>query len=487
MLRMDQVHVIRHKVLVEGRSIRSTAREMGVSRNTVRRYLKESEPKRHESPRARPVLGQVAPRIEELLVEWASLTTPKQRITGSLLHEKLIEEGFEVGISTVRAYLREKRRQAAEVYIPLVHRPGDSAQVDFFAVTVMENGQKRKVWKLLVRLMASGRDFTWLYDRCDQVSFLDGHVRAFAYFGGVPRRMVYDNLSAAVKRRVGLEIELQDRFLALVSHYLFEACFARPGEGHDKGGVESRGKGIRLQHMTPMPQGPSLASISEALLSSIERQAERRRDTDGRTVTERFAEEAKVLRPLPETPFEARKVVTVEVTRQAMVRWDKARYSVPSHWKGLPATMYVGVEDLCVVCCEEEVTLPRERPGIRRIRYRHYLRELAKKPQAVRQVAPELLAELGAPFDQLWSLLCARNSELKTARLMAQLIGAVVDQGEDVVAKALTDALQLGDTSLSWLEPKPPSVQVPEALSGYVIESARASDYESLLTSGEMP
>lgn len=485
MLRMDQVHVIRHKVLVEGLSIRSTAKMMGVSRNTVRKYLTQSEPRRRElGPRARPVLEVVGPRIEALLEQWRHRTTPKQRITGSRLHQQLVEEGYEVGASTVRAYLREKRRQAAEVFIPLVHRPGDSAQVDFFEVTVIEQGLARKAWKLLVRLMASGRDFTWLYERCDQVSFLDGHVRAFKHFGGVPQRMVYDNLRSAVKRRVGLDIELSDRFLALASHYLFEPCFARPGEGHDKGGVESRGKGIRLQHLTPVPLGQSLGEMSEALLASIQRQAAQRRDAEGRTVAERFAEEAKVLRPLPENRFEARKPMPVEVTRQAMIRVDRTRYSVPSHWKGLSATAYVGVEDLRVECCGEQVLLPRGRPKTRQVRYRHYLSELATKPQAVRQVAPELLAELGAPFEQLWSLLSARNSELATARLMAKLIGAIVDRGEDVVADALRAALALDDTSLSWLEPAPQRVAVPESLAGYEVESSRACDYEEVLSLG---
>lgn len=482
MLRMDQVHVIRHKVLVEGRSIRSASRELGVSRNTVRKYLKESEPKRREGPRARPVLEVVGPRIDALLEEWSRRTTPKQRVTGTRVHQQLVEEGFEVGVSTVRAYLREKRRQASEVYIPLVHRAGDSAQVDFFEVTVEEPGERRKAWKLVVRLMASGRDFAWLYDRCDQVSFLDGHVRAFACFGGVPRRMVYDNLSAAVKRRVGLDIELSERFMALASHYLFEPCFARPGEGHDKGGVESRGKGIRLQHLTPVPRGRSLRSISEGLLESLERQATHRRDAEGRTVAERFAEEQAVLRPLPATPFEARKTVLVAVSRQAMIQVDTARYSVPSHWKGLRATAYVGVEDLRVECFGEVVLLQRGRPRSRCVRYRHYLSELAKKPQAVRQVAPELLAELGEPFDRLWSLLASRYSELKTARVMAQLIGAIVERGEEEVAQALRATLELGDTHLGWLNPEPRRVAtVPEALAGYQVEAARAADYEGLL------
>ena len=103
MLRMDQVHVIRHKVLVEEQSIRSVAREMGVSRNTVSKYLTVSEPKRiARQSKPSPVMETVAPRIEELLDEWRGRTTPKQRLTGTRIHRQLVEEGYQVGITTVR-------------------------------------------------------------------------------------------------------------------------------------------------------------------------------------------------------------------------------------------------------------------------------------------------------------------------------------------------------------------------------------------------
>ena len=132
MLRMEQVHVIRHKVLVEGESIRSVAKQLEVSRNTVAKYLGVSEPVRvTRRPKPRPVLEKVAPRIEELLEEWRGRTTAKQRVTGTRVHRQLVEEGYQVGVTTVREYLRELRRKAAEVYIPLVHRPGEEGQVDF--------------------------------------------------------------------------------------------------------------------------------------------------------------------------------------------------------------------------------------------------------------------------------------------------------------------------------------------------------------------
>ena len=153
---MAQVHVIRDKVLREGISQRRVAREMGISRNTVKKYMEVSEPKRVVmQPRRRPVLERVERRLGELVSEWSERTTRKQRLTGTRLHRELVEEGYAVGVTLVRSYLREWHRRRSEVYIPLVHRVGDEAQVDFFEVTVEVAGQRRKAWQFLVRLMYS--------------------------------------------------------------------------------------------------------------------------------------------------------------------------------------------------------------------------------------------------------------------------------------------------------------------------------------------
>jgi transposase len=488
MLRMDQVHVIRHKVLVEGQSARSVARQMGVSRNTVRKYLQVSAPVRRESrARARPVLESVRSRMEALLEQWSHRSTAKQRVTGARLHQELVEEGFRVGVTTVRAFLRERRRQSAEVYVPLVHRPGEG-QVDFFEVTVDVGGERRKAWKFLLRLMYSGRDFVWLYDRCDQLSFLDGHVRAFAALGWVPRRLVYDNLSAAVKRRVGRERELTESFQALVSHYLFEPSFARPGEGHDKGGVEARGKAIRLQHLTPIPCGESLAAIAQAVQEKLDQALGRRRDAEGVLAAERFAAEAAQCLALPAVAWPAQRVVLVPVSRRSLVRLEGAQYSVPSRWADLEATAYVGVETIRLTCLGEEVEVAKQRRGTRAILYRHYLPELAKKPQAVRQVAPELVAELGEPYGQLWELLVARHGPAEGGRVLARIVGAIVDHGEAPVATALSRAMAQQRCDLLDL-PAPPCaaprcIAVPPSLATYAVEAARASDYDWLLQEG---
>ena len=489
MLRMDMVYVIRHKVLVEGRSIRSVARELEVSRNTVSKYLQTSEPLRKPIvPRPRSVTDKIAPRIDEILSEWSGRLTPKQRLTGSRVHRQLIEEGYQTGITVVRDYLREKRRQAAEVFIPLVHRPGEEGQIDFFDVAVEEKDDFHRAWKLVLHLPYSGRDFVWLYDSCDQLSFLDGHVRAAARFGGLPRRIVYDNLASAVKRRVGLVPELTERFKALVSHYLFEPCFARPGEGHDKGSVESRGKGIRLQHMTPVPRGNSLAEISSTLLNEVESSWLERVQRDGRLCQDLWQEERRKLLPLPERPFEARKTILVPVSSKSTVQIGAATYSVPSGWARLEATAYVGVEDIRLVCRGETEVVPRQRRGGKHIRYQHYLPELARKPQAVRQVAPELVAELGEPYGRLWSLLVGRYGSREAARVLSRVLGAVVDHGSQTVAEALEAALEAGRCDLLALAGRikqdNPVVEIPVALRSYEIEAGSPADYDVLLRGG---
>ena len=195
-----EIYALRRKVLVEGRSQRSVAREMELARDTGRRYPATPVPERQQRQRSSPVLDQVRPRLEQLLEEWSQRTTAKQRITGRRLHRQQREGGYEVGLTLVLFELREWRRRQAEVYVPLVHRPAESAQVDFFEVRVDLAGERRPVWLLLFRLIHSGRDYVQLYERQDQLALLDGHVRAFAHFGGVPRRIVYDNLSAAVRR-----------------------------------------------------------------------------------------------------------------------------------------------------------------------------------------------------------------------------------------------------------------------------------------------
>jgi transposase len=482
---MDQAHVIRHKHFIEGIPIRRIAREMRLSRNTVRKYLAgDGEPKREQRQRrAAPVREAAARRIEGLLQEWSGRTTAKQRITASRVHQQLVEEGLTLGITTVREYLAERRRGDQEVYVPLEWRPGECAQVDFFEVTVEVEGARRKAWKFLMRLMYSGRDFAWLYERCNRIAFMDGHVRAFAHFEGLPAREIYDRLSAAIKRTVGLEPELTERFRALVSHYVFEPCFARPREGHDKGGVEARGKGIRLQHLTPIPRGKSLQEISTRMLAELDTAMELRKDREGHTVAERFALEKQKLRALPLRPFEARIAVPVVISRQALVRVEGAEYSVPQSWHGLMAMAHIGVADIRFECRGQTEVVTKVARGGRLVQYRHYQHELAKKPQAVRQVAPALIAQLGQPYGKMWELLVGRYGEREAARVLSRLIGIMENSGETALKQALEEILKASSTQSA--EGK--TVVVPASLQQFTVDRGSLKAFDALLqeASGE--
>src|SRR4051812_31924791 len=367
MLRMDRVHVVRHKVLVEGRTQRAVARELGIARVTVRKYLEQTAPGRTETTaRPRPVWDKVAERVQALLADSVRWTAGKQRLTATRLHELLLAEGQHVGVTVVKDAVAEWKRQRREVFVPLTYRPGDLAEVDFFEVFVDIDGTRRKAWLFLMRLMYSGRDFAWIYERQDQISFLDGHVRAFAHFDGVPARVAYDNLRAAVVRiLVGGARTLTARFEALASHYLLEACFCRPGEGHDKGGVESRGKAIRQQALVPVPAGPTLAAINATLLAQMDARLDTTRDAAGQTIRVRFADESRRFRALP-LPFAPEATTLATVSPRALVRLDGACYSVPTRWAGLDLIVRTGATTVTIVGRDgTPIVHPRRRFGQR--------------------------------------------------------------------------------------------------------------------------
>lgn len=476
-MRVDQVHVIRHKVLVEKQPIRAVAREMGVARNTVRRYLVESEPERKEAgPRERPVLERIGHRVQELLSD-RRLSSGKQRWTAPVVQEVLLSEGLEASERTIRRCMAEWKRSRAEVFVPLVYRPGEMAEVDFFEVVVGPPEARRKAHLFLMREMYGPEDFACLYDRQDQVCFLDGHVRAFEHFGGVPHRLVYDNLSSAVRKvLVGSERELSARFLALASHYVFEPCFARPATGHDKGGVEARGKGIRLRHLTPIPTGTDLEEISRTLQARLDDQAAPR--------AERVEESRRALLPVPEHGFRAERVHFLPVSGSATVRLDNGHYSVPEDWARRQVEVRVGAREVTFVRDGEHVVHRRLRGNEKSIRYLHYLKELSHKTQALRQVAPELMRELGEPFDTLWDGLVEQHGPKDAARRFRPVLSAIRREGMEPTRARLSWAIHEPQPLLALLGAPAPAqtgVVVPFPLQTIDVPTTPVAAYDVLL------
>ena len=396
---MDQVHVIRHKVLVEGRSRRQVAKELGISRLTIRKYLEEAAPRKETLVRPRPIWDAVRDRVDGLLAESGRWTGGKQQLTATRLHELLVTEGHRVGVTLVKEAVAEWKRQRREVFVPLTYRPGNLAEVDFFEVLVDLDGVRRKAWLFLMRLMYSGRDFAWIYERQDQISFLDGHVRAFAHFDGVPARVAYDNLRAAVVRiLVGGARTLTPRFSALASHYLLEACFCRPGEGPRQGRRRVSRQGDPSEGTGP---DSNRADAGDNQCDAARPHGCARRDHAGRGRPDNW-------RPLRGG------AARVSVGPHPVCAGgddagdrDPARVGAP-RGRGPLRPDALGRVGLVVRTGATSVTIvgregtriqhPRLRFGQRSIDYRHYLSELARKPQAVRQVLPDLLRDLGARF-----------------------------------------------------------------------------------------
>lgn len=483
---MEHVAAIRHAVIVLGRSRRWAARTFKIDRGTVDRYVEGivTPGKRRPTTRPAPRRQAAQAELEKVIAETA--VAKKQQLTAQRAHELLRGRGVDVGYSIVKELMAERRRAAAEVFIPLLYPPGDLAEVDFFEVEVDIDGVRTTAFLFLMRLMSSSRDFCWVYPRQDQVCFLDGHVRAFAHFGGVPDRGAYDNLKAAVKRHlVGSERELTARMLAATTHYVFEASFCRPFQGHDKGGVEARGKNIRLQSMVPVPSGVTLEDISTQVLNDVEKRFWAKPDAQAR-----WSAESAKLHALPRCPFDPRKTnASAPVSSNAVVAIEGSTYSVPSSWARLTVITHAGV-------CEVEMVGPRGASVVRQrvpkgksdIDYvAHYLDVLATKPQAVRQVADKLMDQLGTPFPAWWKEMVDDDGAREAARKMARIIRGIVELGLEECVRRVTHARATGESLAAvLLVPVPsspasaPLSLVPAALN-IEVESSSVASFDSLL------
>lgn len=482
---MDQVAAIRHAVIVLKKSRRWASRTFKVARSTVDGYVDGGvvPGKRKPSFRAAPRRDNARAELQKLVAETA--VAKKQQLTAKRAYELLKGRGVVVGYSMVKELLAERRRAAAEVFLPLEYKPGDLGEVDFFEVEVDLDGVRTTAFLFLMRLMASSRDFCWLYPRQDQVCFLDGHVRAFAHFLGVPDRNAYDNLKAAVKRHlVGSERELTARMLAATAHYVFEACFCRPFTGHDKGGVEARGKNVRLQSLVPVPAGTTLDEISGKVLADVEERFWAKPDSEARWL----AESAK-LHALPRGPFDARKTeVSVPVSPRSTVTVEGSTYSVPSTWARLTATTHAGVSAVEMIGPRGESVVRQRIPkGQSDIDYAaHYLDVLSKKPQAVRQVADKLMSQLGAPFPIWWQELVDEDGPRDAARKMARILRGIIELGREECERRVMHARSTGEAlAVVLLVPVPAAStslpMVPSSLD-VIVEQSSVTSFDALLS-----
>jgi transposase len=326
---MEQWNEIRQRVLVDGESRRSVQRETGLHWKTLKKMLAHSEPPgyRQSSERPRPKLGPYLATIQQIIAD-DKAAPPKQRHTAKRIFERLRSSGYGGGYTQVKAAVAELRHQTQEVFVPLVHSPGE-AQVDFGHAIIRRNNVEEKVVYFALALPHSDALFVRVYERECLETFWDGHVQAFAFFGGVPWRISYDNSSIAVAEVAGRERKLTDGFLKLQSHCLFKAHFCNVARGNEKGVVEGAVGFARRNFLVPVPEVQSLDELNAQLLEKCREDLQRTLRGQRGSKAELLREDQAAFRALPAAPFEGCRKVSTAANSLALVRFDKNDYSVP--------------------------------------------------------------------------------------------------------------------------------------------------------------
>jgi len=428
-------------------SVREAARQFGVHRGTVRKMLKYSAPPgyRRETPRAKPKLDPYRGIIDQILEADTSLPK-KQRHTATRIFQRLrAEHGFTGGLTIVKDYVHEQRLRTREMFVPLVHPPGDG-QADFGEALVVIAGVSCKAHFLAVSLPHSDTCFVRAYPAETTEAFLDGHNEAFAFFGGVPHTMLYDNTKIAVARILGGgQRQCTRRFEELCSHYLFARRFGRPGKGNDKGKVEGLVGFARRNFFVPVPSFESF----EALNADLEQRCVARRGARLRghteTIGERFERDRAALLPLPAAPYEACEKCSTRVSSLSLVRYRSNDYSVPVAYghRDVFVRGYVGE---VVISCAAAV-IARHRRSYEREDFifdpLHYLPLLEQKTAALDQAAPLEGWELPSEFATLRRLLEARMGKAGKREYVQTLRLLEIFQLQEVRA-GIEQALRLG-------------------------------------------
>jgi len=447
MFAVESYAAVRRFVFVEGHSRREAARVFGLNRETVAKMCRFSLPPGYtrKEPAAKPKLGPLLPVIDAILE--ADQTAPvKQRHTAKRIFERLRDEhGFAGGYTVVKDHVRLCRARGRETFVPLSHPPGH-AQVDFGEAVGVIGGVRQKIHFMCMDLPQSDACFVKAYPRETTEAFLDGHVSAFAFFGGVPLSILYDNTTIAVAKILGDGKRERTRaFTELCSHYLFRDRFARPAKGNDKGKVEGLVKFSRANFMVPVPHAASFDDLNAML---EERCRARQRDRAGRhaeTISERLVADRTALRALPAVPLEPCEKRSGRVSSMALVRYRTNDYSVPTAYGFQDVVVKGFVAEVVILCGGKEIARHQRcyGEGVFVADPLHYLALIETKPGALDQAAALQGWALPDVFQHLRHLLEARMGN-RGKREFIQVLRLLEALPLDIVTGAVTHAIQIG-------------------------------------------
>lgn len=303
---MDVIAEIRRRFHVDNETVTSLAETFKLSRPTIRKHLNTVEaPVYQRQNQPHPKLGAFHGQLETWLEQEAHLPR-KQRRTAQRLYECLQVEGYRGSYTVVQRHVKRWKKKRAnsptvkQAFVPLAFPAGETCQFDWSQETVELGGVMQAIKVAHFRLAYSRQMFVVAYPRETQEMVLDAHSKAFAYFGGVPKRMVYDNLKTVVDAIfVGKERRFNRRFLTLANHYLFEPVACTPESGWEKGQVENQVGNIREWLFTPMAKFADFAALNAWLATRcLELAGRLHPERSSRTIAECFAEEQPLLMPV---------------------------------------------------------------------------------------------------------------------------------------------------------------------------------------------
>ncbi|HZK15182.1 MAG TPA: IS21 family transposase [Solirubrobacterales bacterium] len=457
MTRVEQFEQIRRDHLREGLSIRELAKRHGVHRRAVRQALDSAVPPPKRAPRHRP-----APKLDPfkaVINEWlaADQEAPrKQRHTARRVWQRLVaEHGADVSERQVDRYVAAKRREIGEVEacVPLVSEAGVEAEVDWGEAQVIMRNEPVDVHLFLMRACHSGSAFVAAFQSETQQAFLEGHVAALEFFGGVFGLIRYDNLKAAVaqvckgRRRVE-----SDRFVGLRSHYGFDSSFCLTGVrgAHEKGGVESEVGRFRRRHLVPVPKVESLGELNEQLAAACWSDLDRTIVGRKEPVGVMLARERSLLADLPPEPHCTTEEASPRVDSKALVTVRQNRYSVPARLVGMRVRAKVGAREIAIWHDGAPVATHERLAGRHgtSAQLDHYLDLLGRKPGALaRSLALRQQRDRGdwpPCFDRLWSEIEGKAGRSEAARQMVEVLLLNREVGPRRVELAVHSALAAG-------------------------------------------
>lgn len=442
MLGVVDIEYIRRKHYVEGWSIRKISRQCLVSRQVVRKALKSSEPWKYTRKVDKPC--PVMDPYRSVIAQWIKddeRAPRKQRHTASRIYHRLCDEyGFRGSESTVRRYVRRVRAELepshVDPFLVLEADPGEMAQIDWGTAQVNLCGIRTTVHLFCMRMRYSKVPFVWAATNERLETFMEGHVRAFSWLGGVPQRIVYDNLTTAIKKILsGHDRELSERFVVLRSHYLFDAVFCNRAAAWEKGTVENLIGYVRRNCLTPMPSVDSTEELNSLLSEWCE--TERRKHSDEWTL------ELNGLRKLPKEALRACiSKLTVVFNKQSLVTYERNRYSVPCEFIGQPVRIDAFTDRIEIYSRDRLIACHSRNYGRNHtsLQLEHYLTALEQKPYAVMNAS--VVRQLPEPFHQAWEILCRQSPE--RYRELVSILQLHSEYSREQIAGAVRKCLRAG-------------------------------------------